>query len=537
MPRDAGATAAVVNESETARPVRRGVAVSVGSLAILLAALDAYVVVTLLVTMAKDMDIAVNKLELATPIVTGFLLGYVAGMPLLGGLSDRLGRRAVIQLCLAGFLVGSAITAATTQIAEFAGDVAPLPILVAGRAIQGLAGGALLPVTMALVADLWEEHRRPLMLGVVGAAQELGSVLGPLYGSALAVVIGWRGIFLVNVPLAILAMIAVHFALPRRTPPALGEVRRKVDVTGGLLLAVSLGLLVVGLYNQEPDKSVLPPWGPATTAAGAGVLLLFVLWEWRARTKLIDLTGASKLPFFAVLATSFIAGAALLITLLDVALVAQTLLGLPNQADSAKLLARFLIALPIGAVLGGLLARLGIRWVSATGFLIAAFGYWLISGWPLTVLQARHVIADVSLPRFDTDLAIAGLGLGLVIAPLSAAVLRVVSAAQHGVASASVVVARTMGMLIGFAALTAWGLHRFHELTVGLVPPLPPFGAAATPVAVEIYNRDYAVYQGKLKTALLTEYHEIFLATGVLCVVAAVISLAITPRQSSTRPA
>jgi MFS family permease len=375
------------------------------------------------------------------------------------------------------------------------------------------------------------------MLGVVGAAQELGSVLGPLYGSALAVVIGWRGIFWVNVPLAILAMIAVHFALPGRTPLPPGAIRRKVDVTGGLLLAVSLGLLVVGLYNQEPDKSVLPPWGPATTAAGAGVLLLFVLWEWRARTKLIDLTGAPKVPFFAVLATSFIAGAALLVTLLDVALVAQTLLGLPNQADSAKLLARFLIALPIGALLGGLLApRLGLRWVSTFGFLIAAFGYWLVSGWPLTVLQARHVIADVSLPRFDTDLAIAGLGLGLVIAPLSAAVLRVVSATQHGVASAAVVVARTMGMLIGFAALTAWGLHRFHELTVGLVPPLPPFGAAATPSAVETYNREYAVYDGKLKTALLTEYHEIFLATGVLCLVAAVISLAITPRQGSTRP-
>ncbi len=517
-----------MSTTDAARP-RRGVAIGVGGLAVLLAALDAYVVVTLLVTMAADMEIAVNKLELATPIVTGFLFGYVAGMPLLGGLSDRLGRRAVIQLCLGGFLIGSVITAASTQIAGLLGDVAPLPILVSGRALQGLAGGALLPVTMALVADLWEERRRPLMLGVVGAAQELGSVLGPLYGSALAAVIGWRGIFWVNVPLAALAMIAVRFAMPARTAGG----RPKVDVTGGLLLAISLGLLVIGLYNQEPDKSVLPPWGPATTAAGAGVFLLFLLWEWRARTRLIDLTGSRKLPFVAVLAASFIAGAALLVTLLDVALVAQTILGRTDQAEAAKLLVRFLVALPIGAVLGGLLApRLGMRSVSAGGFLIAAFAYWLISHWPLNVLETRHVVAGASLPQFDTDLAIAGLGLGLVIAPLSAAVLRIVPAAQHGVASAGVVVSRTMGMLIGFAALTAWGLHRFHELTADLVPPFPPFGNAATPSAVEAYNRDSAIYNEKLHAALLIEYHEIFFATGILCVVAAVISLGITRQKA-----
>jgi MFS family permease len=511
------------------RPRGRGVAIGVGALAVLLAALDAYVVVTLLVTMARDMEIAVNKLELATPIVTGFLFGYLAGMPLLGGLSDRLGRRAVIQLCLGGFLIGSVITAASTQIADRLGDVAPLPILVAGRALQGLAGGALLPVTMALVADLWEERRRPLMLGVVGAAQELGSVLGPVYGATLAALIGWRGIFWVNVPLALIAMIAVHYAMPPRVP---GTERPKVDVTGGLLLAVSLGLLVIGLYNQEPDKSVLAPWGPTTTAVGGAVFLLFLLWEWRARTRLVDLSGSRKLPFFAVLGASFIAGAALLVTLVDVSLVAQTILGRSDQAQSAMLLARFLIALPVGAIVGGLLApRLGMRSVSVGGFLIAGFAYWLISRWPMNVLETRHVVAGVSLPQFDTDLAIAGLGLGLVIAPLSAAVLRIVPAVQAGVASAGVVVSRTMGMLIGFAALTAWGLHRFHELTADLVPPLPPFGSAATASAVEKYNQESAIYNAKLNAALLTEYHEIFFATGVLCVVAAATSLAIARRE------
>ena len=150
-------------------------ALGAGGAAVLLAALDAYVVVTCWsrsCATSTSRSTGWSGPPRSSPATCS---GTSPACRCSAQLSDRYGRRPVIHACLAGFAAGSALTAPRRRLA---------PLVVAGRALQGLAGGALLPVTMALVGDLFAEQRAgAVVLGAVGAAQELGSVLGPLYGA------------------------------------------------------------------------------------------------------------------------------------------------------------------------------------------------------------------------------------------------------------------------------------------------------------------------------------------------------------------
>ncbi len=526
------------------RQAGRRVAIGAGSLAVLLGALDAYVVVTIMRDIMHDVDIPINQLQRITPIITMYLLGYVAAMPLLGKASDRFGRKRLLQVSLATFIVGSVITALSVQIGNFDFNTFNLQILghplrdllifghpirnlhvpalhalVVGRTIQGIASGALLPVTLALGADLWAQRSRAAVLGGIGAAQELGSVLGPLYGIFIVWLLrDWRDVFWINVPLTLIAMALIQFSLPSHER---SDAPERIDVMGGVLLAITLGLAVIGLYNPNPDgKQALPSYGLPLVIAAAVAAVAFLAWERFARTRLIDPAGVQFRPFLAALGASFSAGAALMVTLVNVELFGQGVLG-KSQNDAAAMLLFFLIALPVGAVAGGFLAtKAGDRAIAFVGLLIAAGGYLLISHWPVDLMHyGYNIFGAFTLPAMHTDLLIAGTGLGLVIGPLTSAALRVVPSAEHGIASAAVVVARMTGMLIGVAALSAWGLYRFYEILSDRSAALP----------ADVTGADRIIAQANLLIpSFAAMYSEIFTITAVVCVAGALLGLLIS---------
>jgi MFS family permease len=237
-------------------------------------------------------------------------------------------------------------------------------------------------------------------------------------------------------------------------------------------------------------------------------------------TRLLDPGGIDAKPFLAAMGTNVLAGAALMISLVDVPLVAQTILN-RTALGGALFLSWFLIGLPVGALLGGVLTvRTSERLTAALGMALSTVGFWLIAGWSIRIEQLRHVIGPISLPRADVDLLIAGLGLGLVIAPVTAATLRSSDPSQHGVASSAIVVGRMLGMLVGISGAAAWGLHRYKELTANLNVPI-------TARQIVIYNR-------RLQAALWLEYHEVFVMSAVICLIGMLVALMLGRRHAGT---
>ncbi len=182
--------------------MRRRALLTLAAVAVAFAAADTYVVVLALPDMMLTVGLGIDELQRAAPIVSGFLLGYVAMLPLIGRIADIRGRVPVLVASLVVFAFGSLVTALAFD----------LPSVVTGRFLQGVGGGGLVPATLALVADLYPAERRAVPLGVVSAVQEVGSVIGPLYGAVVLAVADWEAIFWLN--------LAVGPGARRRTHPA-----------------------------------------------------------------------------------------------------------------------------------------------------------------------------------------------------------------------------------------------------------------------------------------------------------------------------
>ena len=490
----------------------RAVLLGVAGAGLFIAALDAYVVVTLLPSMIADVGLTIDRFEQATPIVTGFLGGYVVAMPLLGAYSDARGRAPVYAACMAAFAAGSAITA-TSGLWSLPG----LQWMIAGRVLQGLGGGGLVPLSLALAADLYQGGSRTLALGWVAGLQEAGSVFGPLYGASLAALTasagGWRFVFWLNVPIAALCAGGLVIAARRSGPAPSSQATSSVDWISAALLGLGLGLLVVALYPDDPDHRATSAY---LLPAGLASVIVLALYGWRQVRRLEPLVPRDLLrsrSFIGSAASNLLIGAALMVALVDVPVLGRLVFSL-NQLDSGLLLSRFLAGVPVGAVAGGWLAgsiggKTGGRVVAVCGILLSAGAFLQMSTWPANELSLRVG----PLRQADIALFVCGLGFGIVIAPLTAAVLALTRDQSHGLATSLVVLARTMGMLVGLSALTAFGLYRFHQIL-------------GTPVLSGDLKARVDQLQKLVAAAFLQEYREIFTAAAAMCALAALVMLA-----------
>ena len=262
-------------------------------------------------------------------------------------------------------------------------------------------------------------------------------------------------------PIGVVALL-VLLLLAVVTAPRWWAVLRRADLVGAVLVAVVLGTLVLTFASSDPEKEVVGPLGLRLLPLGVFALVALVWWHARASNPLVP-RGVVHARGIRALLVSLLVGAALVAVIVDVPLLAR-LTDSYDETGAALVLVRFLLAVPVGAVLGGwALHRLGDGLVAGPGLLIAAAGLYLMSHWTL---------ASIGDPVPTTVvLASVGLGVGLALAPVNNAVLADSPADAHGVASSLVVVARMVGMVVGLALLTAVGLNRYFAAVRELPDP------------------------------------------------------------------
>lgn len=456
--------------NETALPTSDGVAVgrsgmaalAAVSLAVFVAALDLTVTAAVLPELIVDFKIPLpGGLADAAWIVNGYLIAYVVTMPVMGRVSDLYGRRLVFLICLALFVAGS-VWAATTS---------DLWWMVAARVVQALGGGAMVPVALAAVSDAVPVGRRPLAIGLITAVDTAGWVAGPAYGAWLTTWLGWRWVFWLNVPIALLAAGLVAWGLPRNA-----RAKHRLDGVGAALMTLFLLGFTLALYLAAPASpeggALLAQEGPPPPSPwlwpllGASVLLLvaFVVWERRTAEPLLDLRLLAARTFASANAVNLLTGIILMAVMVEVPVLLQAVS--PSVAAATAESGRLLGLFAGGMVLGALGAGPLLRWVPARpvvqiGLGLVGVGLWRMAQWEPTL-----AVGSLALP-----LAVAGLGLGLVTTPLATTVLDRVAEAERGIAASLLLVARLLGMTLGLSVLVTWALRRYDALIAAAEMP------------------------------------------------------------------
>lgn len=484
-------------------------------LAIFLGAVDLTIVSAVLPKMMVDLQVSIDaELNRAAWVVSGYLLAYTVSMTFMGRLSDLIGRRLVYLVCLVVFIAGSIIVA----VAPSSGGtlLSGLNIVIVGRLVQAFGAGAMVPISMALVGDLFPPERRAPALGVIGAVDTAGWMTGHLYGGVLMRAFDdWRLLFWINVPLGLIALALTWRAL-RGTPQA--RAAGPFDWPGALLISASLTVLNVGLAAGAElgatdfygERIGPPPYAVPLVIAALATLAAFVRVEQRSRAPLLDLTLFRDRAAAAACVVNTLVGFALALAIVNVPLFINTRLSLFNASDPDILrraaweagwtLSALTLTMALAALPGGWLTnRFGERWPTIGGLLLALAGYLLMSGWQ----------ADSGYLLMTAELILSGIGLGLVIAPVATAVINAVDAERRGSASALVIILRLIGMTLGVSVLTLWGMQRQDALRrAGASDPLASGDPASflANVAAQVIGETFLIGAAACALALLAAW-------------------------------
>ncbi|MCU1508505.1 MAG: putative integral rane transport protein [Glaciihabitans sp.] len=404
-----------------------------------LVAIDATILATAVPSIVKD----VGGFAQFPWLFSIYLLAQAVSVPVYAKLSDVVGRKPIILIGIGLFLLGSILC----------GFAWSMPALIAFRAVQGLGAGAVQPMAITIAGDIYTVAERAKVQGYLASVWAISSVVGPTLGGVFSQFVSWRGIFFVNIPLCIIAIVLIVRTFSER----IEHRRHKVDYAGALLLTGSLSLLILAVLEGGQAWAWNSPISIGAFVLGALLLVAFVLVERRAAEPILPLWVFSRRL---LLTTSFIAlgtGAMLIGLTSYVPTYLEGALGVvPLVAGLA--LAALTVGWPLAASLSGrLYLRIGFRNTALIGMSLTVLGTLV-----LAILGPTPVLWAVALCCF-----VVGLGMGLIATPSLIAAQSSVPWNERGVVTGTNLFARSIGSAVGVAIFGAIANGIFLSLGKG----------------------------------------------------------------------
>jgi EmrB/QacA subfamily drug resistance transporter len=450
-------------------------------LALWLAALDQTVVSTALPTMVGDL----GGLSYLSWVVTAYLLTSTVAGPLYGKFGDLYGRKIVLQVAIAVFLVGSALCGIAQNMLQ----------LIVFRALEGAGGGGLIVITIAVIGDLIPPRERGRYQGFFGAVFGVATIVGPLVGGFFVDHLSWRWIFYINLPTGILALAVIAAVLPSRSTRR----QRAVDYVGALLLTAALSavILFTGLGG-----TIFPWTSPVMiglmAASSAGVIA-FVAVEMRAREPILPMSLFANRNFAVASSVGFIVGLSLFGAVTFLPIYLQVVKGVSPSISGLLLMPMMLGMLATSVISGRMISRFGrYKLFPILGTATMTFG-----------LGALSLLAiDSGDWQTAIDALWLGLGMGMVMQVLLIAVQNSVDYERLGVATSGTMLFRSLGGALGVALFGAIFANRLHAQLAG---PGMDFLATVIPAAARGLPPD--MHQEYI-TAVMAALRPVFLAAA-----------------------
>ncbi|MEV0944280.1 MFS transporter [Micromonospora wenchangensis] len=388
--------------------------------------LNNLVVTNALPVLARELDSGPDRLQW---IIHAYSLSF-AGLLLTGAaVGDRFGRRRIFTTGIVIFAVGSAVCALSGT----------LGLLVTGRVVQGIGAAIVFPLSLTLLANGVSDARRAMAIGLWSAVNGLGVALGPLIGGAVTESLGWEGIFWVSVPVGLVLVPVIRLILPESA----GE-NRSIDLPGVLLASTAVMSLVWGIVEAGSQG-----WGSvdAVTRFGMAALLvaLFVGWERRVAEPLLPLYFYRTRSFVLSNLVALLMFFGVFGALYWLMQYLQLVLGYSPLAAGVRTLPWTAMPMLVAVLAGLVTARVGAGRLMAAGLLLEAVAL----GWSAAIM-------DTAVPygRIVPALLLGGIGMGLIFAPMTEAVLASVDRRDRGKASGANATVREVGFALGVAVLT-----------------------------------------------------------------------------------